>query len=168
MPGLFRRWEFNQVIEAGEDFRIEEAGSSSDGATLFAIYRSISNAPAGEKTEGSTTTGKTLHQVPSELPVVTEIQLCSWLSQAAPGDIFEYHRGFLALDLTPLGNPMSPESRAELARTGARAYALAERGFVHLVQRRIGVGGFSYLAVARPRSGRTPIPFETLMSEEAT
>ena len=46
MPGLFRRWEFSQVIEAGEDYRIEDAGSTSDGTTLFAIYKSVSNAPA--------------------------------------------------------------------------------------------------------------------------
>jgi hypothetical protein len=108
-----------------------------------------------------------IQSLPSELPGVTEIQFCSWLAQAAPGDVIKYHQGFLAIDLTPFGNPMNSETRAELARTGARAYDLAERGFVHLAQRRIGVGSFAYLAIARPRSGRTPIPFETLMSEEA-
>lgn len=48
LPGLFRRWELSQVIEAGEDYRIEDAGSTSDGTTLFAIYRGVSNAPAAE------------------------------------------------------------------------------------------------------------------------
>jgi len=98
---------------------------------------------------------------------ITEIALCSWLGQAEPGDVFEYYRGFLGVDLTTFGNPMSSKIRAVLARTSARAYDLAERGFVHLVQRRVGPDTFAYLAIARPRTGPTPIPFETLMSEEA-
>ena len=39
LPGLFRRWEFEQVIEPGEDFYFEPAGTTSDGSLLFAIYR---------------------------------------------------------------------------------------------------------------------------------
>ena len=39
LPGLFRRWELEQVIEPGEDIRIEEAGSACDGTPLFAVYR---------------------------------------------------------------------------------------------------------------------------------
>jgi hypothetical protein len=98
---------------------------------------------------------------------ITEIDFCAWASQAEPGDVLEYHRGFLCVDLTPFGNPMSPKSRAELARTSARAYDVAERGFAHLVQRRLGPDIFSYLAIARPVSKHTPVSFETLMSGEA-
>ena len=39
LPGLYRRWEMPQVLEAGQDFHIEEAGTASDGTQLFAIYR---------------------------------------------------------------------------------------------------------------------------------
>ncbi len=39
LPGLFRRWEFEQVIEPGDDFHVEEAGNAEDGSQLFAIYR---------------------------------------------------------------------------------------------------------------------------------
>jgi len=39
LPGLFRRWEFEQVLEPGSDFHIEEAGEASDGTLLFAVYR---------------------------------------------------------------------------------------------------------------------------------
>lgn len=100
-------------------------------------------------------------------PRITEIELCAWLARAAPGDVLEYHRGFLGVDLTPFANPMSPEARAGLARTGARAYDLAERGLVHLVQHRLDADSFSYRAIARPRTGRAPIAVESLMSEEA-
>jgi hypothetical protein len=41
LPGLFRRWELAQLLEAGEDYRIEDAGSAEDGTTLYAVYKSI-------------------------------------------------------------------------------------------------------------------------------
>lgn len=39
MPGLFRRWEIEQVLDAGSEFHIEEAGTASDGTQLYAVYR---------------------------------------------------------------------------------------------------------------------------------
>jgi hypothetical protein len=39
LPGLFRRWEIEQVLEGGKDFHIEEAGTACDGTPLFAVYR---------------------------------------------------------------------------------------------------------------------------------
>jgi hypothetical protein len=39
VPGLFRRWEVEQVIEVGTDFHLEEAGTASDGTPLLAVYR---------------------------------------------------------------------------------------------------------------------------------
>lgn len=38
LPGLFRRWELNQVIEPGEAYRIEGAGTADDGTPLYSIY----------------------------------------------------------------------------------------------------------------------------------
>jgi hypothetical protein len=39
LPGLFRRWELEQVVVPGVDFHLEEAGTASDGTPLFAVYR---------------------------------------------------------------------------------------------------------------------------------
>lgn len=39
LPGLFRRWELQDVVEAGPDFHFEEAGTASDGTPLIAVYR---------------------------------------------------------------------------------------------------------------------------------
>jgi hypothetical protein len=39
LPGLFRRWEIEQVVDPGADFHLEEAGDASDGTPLFAVYR---------------------------------------------------------------------------------------------------------------------------------
>lgn len=38
LPGLFRRWELEQVIKPGEDFFVENAGTCEDGTSLLAIY----------------------------------------------------------------------------------------------------------------------------------
>jgi len=38
LPGLFRRWEFEQVIEGSDEFHIQSAGATDDGTELFAIY----------------------------------------------------------------------------------------------------------------------------------
>ena len=97
---------------------------------------------------------------------IKEIDLCTWLGQAAPGDVLEYHRGFLALDGTRQVSRLDDQARCELVRVGRRVFWAAERGIVHLVQRRFGPDDYSYLAIARPRPGRTPIPLEILLSEE--
>lgn len=39
LPGLFRKWELEQVLEPGFDFHLEEAGTASDGTHLLAVYR---------------------------------------------------------------------------------------------------------------------------------
>jgi len=38
LPGLFRRWEFEQVIDGNGEFHIEAAGATEDGTALFAVY----------------------------------------------------------------------------------------------------------------------------------
>ena len=39
VPGLYRRWEIEQVIDEGFEFRVERHGSDADGTALFAVYR---------------------------------------------------------------------------------------------------------------------------------
>ncbi|MBU8901088.1 hypothetical protein KRR26_36480 [Corallococcus sp. M34] len=39
LPGLFRRWEFQDVVDAEADFNIEAAGLAEDGTELFSVYR---------------------------------------------------------------------------------------------------------------------------------
>lgn len=39
IPGLLRRWEIEQVVTAGAEYRIEEAGETSDKTQVFAVYR---------------------------------------------------------------------------------------------------------------------------------
>ncbi|SRR6266404_2725438 len=93
---------------------------------------------------------------PVSLPT-TDANFCSWLAQASPDDAFEYHRGFLVLDVSPLGETLGARERRELVRVARRARWAADRQLVHLVQRRHAANDFSYLAIARPR----PNPFSS-------
>jgi hypothetical protein len=38
LPGLFRRWELEQVIEGSDEFHISAAGETEDGTELFTVY----------------------------------------------------------------------------------------------------------------------------------
>ena len=107
-------------------------------------------------------------------PPLSEISLCGWIGQAAPGDIFEYHRGFLVVDVNPQGTPLPPEARMELSRVAQRAWWASEKGLVHLVQRRAGPEVFRYLAIARSSAAKNPaaqslsqLLTDHILSEEA-
>jgi len=51
LPGLFRRWELEQVLEEGTDFHFEEAGTASDGTPLFAVYQRLNPNPLQKESE---------------------------------------------------------------------------------------------------------------------
>jgi hypothetical protein len=105
------------------------------------------------------------------LPIVrlrlTEIELCGWLGQASPGDVIEYHRGFLALDILPHGGRLAERDHSELVRVGRRALWAADRGIAYLVQRRDGPDDYSYLVIARPRPSASQSLSELLAAEVA-
>ena len=111
-----------------------------------------------------------MNVITSKFPAVrqalTEIDLCAWVGQAAPGDILEYHRGFLALDTVPQGSRLAERDRAELARVARRAWWAAERGLVHLVQRRHRTDEYSYLAIARPKPKQASVSLSSLLLAE--
>ena len=39
LPGLFRRWEIEQIIDVSADFHFEDAGTYCDGTPLVSVYR---------------------------------------------------------------------------------------------------------------------------------
>lgn len=92
-------------------------------------------------------------------PRITATDLIAWLGQAAPGDRFEYHDGFLAIDTMPSTDRLAERNRLGLLEIARVAYRAAERGLAHLVQRRNGPDDFTYLIIARPRpkSGRRSV-----------
>lgn len=108
-------------------------------------------------------------RLPSVRLRLNEPELCAWLGQATPGEVLEYHRGFLALDRYPFMSRLSDRERAELIRLSKRAFWAAEQGLAHLVQHRHGPDDYSYLVVARPRLKRPHVRSlsELMMAEVA-
>ncbi len=82
---------------------------------------------------------------------ITELQFCAWVAQAMPGDRLEYHRGHLAVDADKITSNLDLNARAELALLRDRAFWSEGQGLVHLVQRRLGLDLFAYIAIARPK-----------------
>jgi len=82
---------------------------------------------------------------------ITEINFCAWIAQAEPGQVLVYYRGFLAVDTdTPLAG-LSPGERRALRSLANAAFRAAEQGLVHLVQLRLAIDRFAYIAIARPK-----------------
>src|SRR5262249_55051397 len=57
--------------------------------------------------------------------LLSEAELRMWLSTAKPGEVVEYHRGFLSLDRVKLGSRLPAGDRAELDRLAKLALTAA-------------------------------------------
>ena len=99
--------------------------------------------------------------------IISEADLCAWVSLAEPGEAIEYHRGFLCIDRSGVDRFGVPVETTTLNQIAERAYALAEAGFVHLIQRRVEAETFRYLAIARPQPDGVAPTLSILLSEEA-
>jgi hypothetical protein len=84
-----------------------------------------------------------------------DIEFLAWVVQAEPGDRLEYHRGFLAVDLQSMSATPSEQDRKALGQLAQKARGAFELGLVHLVQERLAIDRFSYIAIARPRQKTT-------------
>lgn len=109
---------------------------------------------------------RSITKLPAARLRIKEIDLCGWIGQAMPGDILEYHRGFLALDVTEQGTRFCQHDRAELVRVARRAWWAAEQRLVHLVQRRHGPDDYGYLAIARPKPRRASASLGSFLLQE--
>lgn len=109
-------------------------------------------------------------QVVNDVPPpqrLNAVEFCAWLSQAEPGDVLEYHRGFLIVDRMPARKGHADTRSAQLDLLAKSAMRAAEYDLVLLVQRRNGPSDFSYLAVARKRPKKNPA-IQSLALLEAT
>ena len=96
---------------------------------------------------------QSLSMVPQTIPTApTAEDFCAWLGDAAPGDVFEYHQGFLTCNREPEEGKSMTGEHVRIDLLGACVFSFAGHGMVHLVQRRLGCRQYSYLAIkATPR-----------------
>ena len=83
--------------------------------------------------------------------VLNENTLCDRFADASAGDAITYHIGLLARDRDKVATELPPERRDELELGARRAFAMAESGLCHLLQRRMGTECFAYVLIVRPR-----------------
>lgn len=88
---------------------------------------------------------------PTLHPSSTDIEFCTWLGQAAPGDRLEYYRGLLVVDAAEVVSLLPKIDRVHLNGLARIVHRAFELGLVHLVQVRLGPDRFAYLAIARPK-----------------
>ena len=98
-------------------------------------------------------------------PKLTDVELYAWIAQAEAGARLEYHCGFLGIDVTPVISTLPEAERRQLADLGQAALGAFEAGLVHLVQERVGPDRFAYIAIARTRPRRTPVPLARLIED---
>lgn len=99
-------------------------------------------------------------------PRLTDVELYAWIAQAEAAARIEYHRGFLGIDVTPGISTLPEPERRQLADLGRAALGAFENGLVHLVQVRVGLDQFSYVAVARPKPKSGTSSLSTLLLAE--
>jgi hypothetical protein len=70
----------------------------------------------------------------------------AWIHTAAPGQMLEYHRGYLVLD-RGAGSRLGEDAGEELDQVAIAVMEMAKAGQVHLIQRRHEGCDYSYIAV---------------------
>lgn len=86
LPGLYRRWELNDICKANCNYHIEDAGTHADGTPLLAIYVSygqVEDGPAEDDTDPGAYSIEPRTMIPpgimppelvSALPLIIEVE----------------------------------------------------------------------------------------------
>lgn len=111
------------------------------------------DCPSGTDREPTLMVDRT--RAPRVVLRVSEAEVRRWLATAESGAILEYHRGALAADRLRHATRLAEKDRRELDRVANIVLALAQAGCGYVLQRKHGIGDYSYLFVARGRTDRT-------------
>lgn len=81
--------------------------------------------------------------------------LADWLADATTGSSTVYHRGFLIYDRSETASRLPAKQRAELLILADFAWQMAKKGRLQLLQRKLGVDRYEYIAVkAKPAKAK--------------
>ena len=82
--------------------------------------------------------------------VMNDVDLCVWVADAQPGDSITYYTGHLSRDRLSHNEGYSEAIRRKIGELGNAAWMLGNENWVHLIQRRVAMGCWEYIAVRRP------------------
>lgn len=81
--------------------------------------------------------------------IMNDVDLCVWVADAKPGDRLIYYRGHLSRDRMMHSEGYEEPVRRKIGELGNAAWSLGDENWVHLIQRRIGMGAWEYIAVRK-------------------
>ena len=81
--------------------------------------------------------------------VMNDVDLCVWVADAKPGARIIYYTGHLSRDRLPHNDGYSEAVRRKIGELGNAAWMLGNENWVHLIQRRVSMGCWEYIAVRR-------------------
>ena len=81
--------------------------------------------------------------------VMNDVDLCVWVADAKPGARIVYYSGHLSRDRLPHNDGYSEAVRRKIGELGNAAWMLGNEHWVHLIQRRVSMGCWEYIAVRR-------------------
>lgn len=81
--------------------------------------------------------------------IMNDVDLCVWVADANPGARIVYYTGHLSRDRQFHSEGYSEPIRRKIGELGNCAWMLGDENWVHLIQRRVSVGCWEYIAVRR-------------------
>ena len=81
--------------------------------------------------------------------IMNDVDLCVWVADAKPGARIVYYTGHLSRDRLPHIDGYSEAVRRKIGELGNAAWMLGDENWVHLIQRRVSMGCWEYIAVRR-------------------
>lgn len=81
--------------------------------------------------------------------IMNDVDLCVWVADARPGDRLVYYCGHLSRDRMMHSEGYEEPVRRKIGELGNAAWSLGDENWVHLIQRRIGMGAWEYIAVRK-------------------
>ena len=81
--------------------------------------------------------------------IMNDVDLCVWVADAKPGARIVYYTGHLSRDRLPHIDGYTEAVRRKIGELGNAAWMLGNENWVHLIQRRVSMGCWEYIAVRR-------------------
>lgn len=96
--------------------------------------------------------------------IMNDVDLCVWVADAKPGARIVYYTGHLSRDRLPHNDGYSEAVRRKIGELGNAAWMLGNENWVHLVQRRVSMGCWEYIAVRRANTPKQKPVYRIIQS----
>ena len=96
--------------------------------------------------------------------IMNDVDLCVWVADARPGARIVYYTGHLSRDRLPHIDGYSEAVRRKIGELGNAAWMLGNENWVHLIQRRVSMGCWEYIAVRRADSPKQKPVYRIIQS----